>query len=315
MTSKTIHINTEKDKKYIIPTNDWLIPIKPLITNDINTRSLIMLSKLVDKGEVVVKITKNSNFEQIKLINNLVKNNPNMLHTFGTLQCDENEINYDTSYTDSKGYCNSNQSQTENIKITLEIMRLYSNSLTKYIKKLNMLDIKQYFKQLIYAQLHIFDKIGFIHNDIHLGNILIKKKSEDEELNYIILGKKYNISTNRILIIMDYDRSIIYDQSLMKLPEPNLDFTIMYNIVKTIKEISKLLIDGDRKLLIDIFEESSITFHYPIIEYSEKILRGYYKKQRDYNDFKELSIKDCIQLCNVIWDKLYDESLFPSYKL
>jgi len=93
MTSKTIHINTEKDKKYIIPTNDWLISIKPLITNDINTRSLIMLSKLIDKGEVVVKITKNSNFEQIKLINNLVKNNPNMLHTFGTLQCDENEIN------------------------------------------------------------------------------------------------------------------------------------------------------------------------------------------------------------------------------
>jgi hypothetical protein len=178
-----------------------------------------------------------------------------------------------------------------------------------------MLDIKQYFKQLIYAQLHIFDKIGFIHNDIHLGNILIKKRFDNEELNYIILGKKYNISTNRILIIMDYDRSIIYDQSLMKLPEPNLDFTIMYNIVKTIKEISKLLIDGDRKLLIDIFEESSITFHYPIIEFSEKILRGYYKKQRDYNDFKELSIKDCIQLCNVIWDKLYDESLFPSYKL
>jgi len=41
------------------------------------------------------------------------------------------------------------------------------------------------------------------------------------------------------------------------------------------------------------------------------VLRGYYKKQRDYNDYKELSTKDC----NVIWEKSYDESLFPSYKL
>lgn len=82
-TIKTIS-NKSKDKKYIIPTNEWLKPLKPLKNDDINSRSLIMLSKLVDKEKVVVKITKNIDYKKINIINNYIKHNPNMLHTFGT---------------------------------------------------------------------------------------------------------------------------------------------------------------------------------------------------------------------------------------
>jgi hypothetical protein len=65
---KTIS-NKSKDKKYIIPTNEWLKPLKPLDSEDINSRSLIMLSKLVDKEKVVVKLTKNIDHNKINTIN------------------------------------------------------------------------------------------------------------------------------------------------------------------------------------------------------------------------------------------------------
>jgi hypothetical protein len=57
MSIKKIHINESKTKEYLIPTNEWLKPIKPLITNDYNTKSLIMLSNLVNQGKVIVKVT------------------------------------------------------------------------------------------------------------------------------------------------------------------------------------------------------------------------------------------------------------------
>ena len=48
-----------------------------------------MLSNLVDIGNVVVKITHNIEYEKKK--NENIKGNPNMLHTFGTVQCPEAE--------------------------------------------------------------------------------------------------------------------------------------------------------------------------------------------------------------------------------
>jgi hypothetical protein len=145
MTSKIIKENITKNKMYIIPTNEWLQPIKPLLTDDINSRSLLMLSKLADKEEVVVKITKNIDFYRTKVINNNIKYLPNMLYVFKTLECLESEINYDIKYKDCNGYCNKHESETENIKIVLEIMRKYEYSLTKYLtKKLSIIDIKLY---------------------------------------------------------------------------------------------------------------------------------------------------------------------------
>jgi hypothetical protein len=156
---KTIS-NKSKDKKYIIPTNEWLKPLKPLNSEDINSRSLIMLSKLVDKEKVVVKLTKNIDHNKINTINNYIKHNLNMLHTFGTFQCSASEINL----------------ESENITIVLEIMKLYDGSLNDYINKFDILEIEELLKQTLLCQLHIYWKIGFVHNDIHLGNFLINKK-------------------------------------------------------------------------------------------------------------------------------------------
>jgi len=204
MSIKEIHINKSKNKNYIIPTNEWLNPIMPFISNDFNAKSLIMLSNLVDQGKVIVKITKNSNYHKIKTINKYVKSNPNMLYTLKTIQCSEAEINYEVQYKDCLGYCNKDEIETENIEIVLEIMKLYQGSLNNYLNKFSLGEIEDLMKQILFCQLHIYNKIGFVHNDIHLGNILVKKIDDSKELEtliYTIRNRKYMIKTNFKLIL------------------------------------------------------------------------------------------------------------------
>lgn len=50
-------LSNKKNKAYVIPTNEWLKPIKPLIIESSDAE--IMLAKLVDKEEVLVHFIKN----------------------------------------------------------------------------------------------------------------------------------------------------------------------------------------------------------------------------------------------------------------
>jgi hypothetical protein len=299
MSSKEIHSNKSISKKYIIPTNEWLKPIKPFFNNDINSRSLIMLSNLVDIGKVVIKITKNIDYKKTKIINENIKSNPNMLHTFGTIKCSLEA-----------------ETETENIEIVLEIMKLYNSSLNKYFDKLNLSKIKILLKQILLCQLHIYEKIGFVHNDIHLGNILlnlIPKEKKPEILIYEIKNIKYTVETNRKLILSDFDKSIIYDQNILPLENMNYDHTIHINIIKTINAFKMLLDKNDKKKLSDSLEKALNSFSYYFITSGEKLLRSYYKRNRDYSDFISISTMECIVLLNLLWFDIYDEYLFPKY--
>ena len=318
MSIKEIHINKSKNKNYIIPTNEWLNPIMPFISNDFNAKSLIMLSNLVDQGKVIVKITKNSNYHKIKTINKYIKSNPNMLYTLKTIQCSEVEINYEVQYKDCLGYCNKDEIETENIEIVLEIMKLYQGSLNNYLNKFSLGEIEDLMKQILFCQLHIYNKIGFVHNDIHLGNILVKKIDDSKELEtliYTIRNRKYMIKTNFKLILSDFDQSIIYDQQILPLEKYNEIFTIQYNIIRTINVFKKMLKMSDQQIVSESLEKSLNSFSYHYLDYSEKILRSYYKQNRDYDDFIERSILECILLLNDIWILLYNKNLFPAHAL
>lgn len=311
---KTIS-NKTKNKKYIIPTNEWLKPLKPLKTDDINSRSLIMLSKLVDKEKVVVKITKDIDYNKIKTINNNIKNNPNMLHTFGTLQCSEAEINYYSLYDGCEGYCNKHDSEVENIDIVLEIMKLYDGSLNDYVNKFNLLEIEELLKQLLLCQLHIYWKIGFVHNDIHLGNFLINRRKEKDTFIYQIKNKSYKLETDIKVILTDFDRAIIYNQDILPLEPYNNEYTIHSNIIKTISSFKHLLETHDKEKLSKHLEESLKMYSSGFIYLGEKSLRSYYKGYNDYEHFIRQSISDCIVMLNHLWMSLYKYNLVPGEAL
>ena len=127
---------------------------------------------------------------------------------------------------------------------------MYDGSLNKYLNKLNLSKIKVLLKQILLCQLHIYEKIGFIHNDIHLGNImlnLIQKSKEPETLIYEIKNRKYTVETNRKLILSDFDKSKIYDQNILPLEPIDYNHLIYINIIKTVNAFKMLLNENDKK--------------------------------------------------------------------
>jgi hypothetical protein len=75
-----------------------------------------------------------------------------------------------------------------------------SSFINKNNKKLNILILQQ----LLLAQINLFKKFKYTHNDIHLGNILYKKHKDPITLNYKYIDKK--IKDVKIEIILsDYD--------------------------------------------------------------------------------------------------------------
>ena len=188
-------LKDSQTKKYIVPTKEWLKPLKELITNDITSKGLIMLSKYHNDHDVVVKITKLNKqkiqLEKIKFATKKLSILPNFVVTLCSFNCMESMINMDTKYNEIDAFCNANKNNSENEEIMLEIMKKYKGSLTNSIGKQNKTMVEHILKQLIYGQLNAFEKIGFLHMDMHLGNILYDSKLADEIVLNYSFNKKY----------------------------------------------------------------------------------------------------------------------------
>jgi hypothetical protein len=152
-------IKDSETKKYIIPTNEWLKPLKPLITS-INTKGKIMLANMVNKKKVVVKLTQNVDLKKIKTISYLVRKLPNMPKIYCVFECREDETNFDANYLDTYGFCKSNPTETDSL-ITLEIMKFYKNKLSDYKHSLSIEEIKLILTQLIFGLTNAFPYASF----------------------------------------------------------------------------------------------------------------------------------------------------------
>jgi hypothetical protein len=270
MISKISPLNN--DKQYIIPTKKWLKPIEPLILDDINTSGLIMIADFIEKEKR----------DDIIEINKIIKDMPNFVKTYCSFSCLETFDALDTKYDKINSFCNAKADF-----ITIEIMR-------KYINKLELSEVINILKQLLLAQLYIFNKTGFLHNDIHLGNILVKKSKEDITLNYKIniidnnipINKhRINIITNFLPLISDFDRASIYNQPHITEEEYNDQNTLGGNIYDTFNRCIVLLKNKDEKELIyQKINEKNINIE-KYINFSKKNLRSFYKKNYNYEKY------------------------------
>ena len=165
------------NKQYIIPTTKWLNPISKFISEDINNDGLMILSNLVKKEKVIVKITSKKN-RKIIYLDKILKTEPNFIYTYCAFSCDENISILNDQYKKTQSFCNGDIKPTKNI--TLEIMKRYHNgSLNTLINLLDLDKFTNILKQLILAQINAFFKYGFVHNDLHLGNILFETSDKD----------------------------------------------------------------------------------------------------------------------------------------
>ena len=281
--------NKDNDKLYIIPTKKWLKPLEKLIVDDINTSGLIMIAENIEKEKVIVKITKDKRDDIIE-INDIIKHMPNFIETYCTFSCLENFDILDAQYKDAKGFCNSKDGSGD--FITLEIMKKYKNgSLNKYINKLELDQVINIIKQLLLAQIHIFNKTGFIHNDMsNLGNILIDKTKKPIDIKYKFniddfTKKKITITTDFIPTISDFNESIIYKNELLTIEKYMDQLTLGGNLYTTFNTC--LLLLKDKSLRDSIKDKMNInqTEINKYIGFSIKNLRGLYKKNYMYEGY------------------------------
>jgi hypothetical protein len=288
----------DSNKQYIIPTKKWLKPIEKYITDDINTEGLIMIGKFMDKEEVIVKITKQNKSGMKKKnniieVNKMIKDLPNFAETYCSFSCLENFDSLSNEYKNSKSFCNA---KDDNKVITLEIMKKYKNgSLFKLQNKLNIEQVVNIMKQLMLAQIHAYSKIGFLHNDTHLGNILIHKSKRSIQIKYEIKTESFKekeiiITSDFIPIFSDFNESIIYKKEYdLKRDDFNYDYTLCNNINNTFNQCLLLLKDKYNIPIIKLIHKKIDDIDIYLGK-SKKNLRSYYKKYYNYEDSKK---KEC----------------------
>jgi len=167
---------------------------------------------------------------------------PNFIRYFCLIICNDdikNIINNKNTISNYK-MCHYGDNQ-----VGILVMKEYNlGSIENYDWNEYNLDLlKNVIKQVIFSILYAYNKIGFIHGDLHSGNILLKPKRNCE----IFYSHKKLVLNELEVIIMDFEKS--------KLNQINKINDLIKNIIKFINSIvdsNKILIniDYDRNKLI-----------------------------------------------------------------
>jgi len=208
-------------KEYKIPTDTWLRPIKVLIDeyNLEHPSNLIYDTELIEnkikREKILVKLSKvDTLLNTTEEIYKYIKDSPHIVKIYCFLHCNEKKTYLDNNHKEILGFCNSNHVDEYNQLISLEIMKKYDSSLRKYEAKLNLNSMIIYLKYLLLIQIELFNKYGFTHNDIHLGNILVKKTQNT--FNFLFGTNTIEIITDKTLVLTDFEESIIISKKTRK---------------------------------------------------------------------------------------------------
>jgi len=290
-------------KNYLIPTNNWLKPLE-ILHNDNNLIISSELTNEIKKENVIVKVTKSENINKnIEKIYNIIKDSKHIIKIYCFLNCNENKINLINEYKDILGFCTRDTINDNNIKINLEIMKKYKHSLKRYERRCNLETVKLILRYLLNMQYELYYKYGFIHNDIHLGNILIEKTDEHitNFISYdldlpaeVIDAIQVKISTKFNLYLTDFEYSLVLKKSLY--PEimtffqdkTNIkkDYTLSRNLYNTFESCLELI--EDDALRYNLFKKYD---DYGKDEYVEMVRT----QIPDSNDFTKEDIKENIK--------------------
>lgn len=288
-TQDTNKCSQDTNKQYIIPTKKWLNPIEKLITYYIDTEGLTTIANFIDKEKVIVKITKEKKENIIIEANKIVKNMPNFIQTYCSFTCLENYGLLFDSRIETNLVATQLGAEDNNKIITLEIMKKYKNgSLSTLQNKLNIKQVVNILQQLTLAQIHVYSKTGFLHNNLHLGNILIHKVKKPTHIIYefntnSFRNEEINVLSDFIIpLISDFNESSIYKKEYdFTLEEFRKQFTLCKNIYNTFNQCLLLLNQQDYIRIMKLIEEKE-DYIDRSLGTSTKNLRSYYKTYYNY---------------------------------
>lgn len=214
-------------------TNSWLNVLQKI--PNVN----ILIGNIdISKKTVVVKFESYKEMEKEYEISKLIyeSNLQNFIKYYCFFSCNEDRKKFELLETTSKKLplCTGLGKNTGFI-----IMPFYHiGSIAKYGWTLDNLNIlKVVLIQITYSLCESFEKIGFVHQDLHLDNILLRK-TKKEEIHYKYIDKK--VKTLGIYpIIMDFGRSKVSSSS----KEFKTSLLKMFSLLRDIGINTKFILD------------------------------------------------------------------------
>ena len=209
-----------------------------------NEQALILKALYECEINVVLKFGILESIEKEYYISQELLDLPNFIKYFCVIKCNDNIKNIiNNSNTISKyKMCHYGDNQ-----IGILVMKEYNlGSINNYIwDENNFVLLKNVIKQVIFTIIYAYNNKGFIHGDLHSGNILLKPKRNCK----IIYDNKILDINNLEVVIMDFEKS--------KLHQKNKITDLIKNILKFINSIidsNKILIniDYERNKLIKL---------------------------------------------------------------
>jgi hypothetical protein len=207
-------------KKNSVNNYKFLLTCKEKITQNNDTTTWIELMSKIDHASIYYKIfiallentipiivkigDTNKLQEEYTIANNLnIQKLPNFIKFYCYFTC----LNNLDNIKEKTSICSTSGTQQGII-----VMPYYKlGQIDKYNWNKDNFDIlKNILKHIICSLLYAYEKYGFIHNDAHLGNILLKEsKKETITYNYDIKLPVMSI----LPVIMDFDKSNVINNT------------------------------------------------------------------------------------------------------
>jgi hypothetical protein len=242
--------------KYDVDKDKWLNLIE-LLYKSMDNNAVIIKGLYDKKKDIVLKVGYQSAINKEYDIAEILKELPSFITYYCKFMCNDDIMNIINNRHMLINYkmCNDGYKP-----IGILIMNYYNLGSIGYYKwnMENFLILKNVLKQTVFAILYAYEKKGFIHGDLHIGNVLLKLKVKNE----IYYDKKKLLVNTFEVRIMDFEKS--------KINIKNDFMTVIKNIQKL---LDSLCIYGNlainigydqlklRALLKDEFKE----IHYKIL--------------------------------------------------
>ena len=253
--------NENNYKKYIAKkitnqesttTDGWLIPNKLLPVDRGENKNKLIIANIIKKKRVVVKISKRKELLEKDFFISKKLEELKCLNFAKYLGFFTNDINKPLP----KYFCKNNG--TENYFLFMEYYDF--GSILNYIPK-SLNEIISILNQVIASYTTAFEYFGFIHGNLHPGNILVKKTKKDF-ISYKFPDKELEIKTNGIqIVINDFDKSNFSGNFAMFISELSLfiDYYEMYLLERKIFDKNTIIVTPFAQLKREFHKITNIT--------------------------------------------------------